>query len=100
MAKGIDNNSVVEGQSKSDPPISGSGAEIQNYQCVRKKPHNPSTGMGGTRAAISQPEAMATITRTGNPCGLAHPCCSLVTPHTKSKKKSKVQVESNPKSKS
>ena len=39
--------------------------------------HNPSTGMGGTRAAISRPEAVAATTRTVNPCGPANPCRSL-----------------------
>ena len=43
----------------------------------QKYPHNPSTGMGGARAAILRPEAMAATTQTVNLCGLAHPCRSL-----------------------
>ena len=35
-AKGVDN----EGQSESNPPILGSGVEIQNYPCMRKNPDN------------------------------------------------------------
>jgi len=42
-----------------------------------KNPHNPSTGTGGARAAISRLEAVAATTRTVNSCGPAHPCRSL-----------------------
>ncbi len=34
MAEGVDNDSVVKGQSKSDLSILESGVEIQNYQYV------------------------------------------------------------------
>jgi len=47
----------------------------------QKYPHNLSMGTGGTWAAISRPEAVATTTWTVNPCGLANPCRSLGSPN-------------------
>jgi hypothetical protein len=68
---------TTKGNSESDPPFWEAVQRFKITHVCKKTQTTQGIGMGGARAVISQPEAMAMITRTVNPCGLAHPCRSL-----------------------